>query len=125
MRATSGRSAAVALRDLGAWIPSAMARAICGYTALEASLRHRTSSKAVRHSDLSITLRLLKQASGRSPGSRRGGLAGSGGRSMVADDLQLQAAPRVLHIAPHKPGTTMIQDALHLARERLAAQGVV
>ncbi len=44
---------------------------------------------------------------------------------MVADDLQLQADARVLHIGPHKTGTTMIQDALHLARERLAAQGVV
>lgn len=44
---------------------------------------------------------------------------------MVADDLQLQAGARVLHIGPHKTGTTMIQDALHLARERLAAQGVV
>jgi hypothetical protein len=44
---------------------------------------------------------------------------------MVADDLQLQAGVRLLHIGPHKTGTTMIQDALHLARERLAAQGVV
>jgi len=44
---------------------------------------------------------------------------------MVADDLQLQAGARLLHIGPHKTGTTMIQDALHLARERLAAQGVV
>src|SRR6202050_5558353 len=44
---------------------------------------------------------------------------------MVADELQLQAGARVLHIGPHKTGTTMIQDALHLARERLAAQGVV
>src|SRR6202050_825505 len=44
---------------------------------------------------------------------------------MVADDLQLQAGARVLHIGPHKTGTTMIQDALHLARARLAAQGVV
>jgi hypothetical protein len=44
---------------------------------------------------------------------------------MVADDLQLQAGTRLLHIGPHKTGTTMIQDALHLARERLAAQGVV
>jgi hypothetical protein len=44
---------------------------------------------------------------------------------MVADDLQLQADARLLHIGPHKTGTTAIQDALHLARERLAAQGVV
>ena len=44
---------------------------------------------------------------------------------MVADDLQLQAGARLLHIGPHKTGTTTIQGALHLARERLAAQGVV
>ncbi len=44
---------------------------------------------------------------------------------MAADDLQLQAGARLLHIGPHKTGTTMIQDALHLARERLAARGVV
>jgi hypothetical protein len=44
---------------------------------------------------------------------------------MVADDLQLQAGARLLHIGPHKTGTTMIQDALHLARERLAARSVV
>jgi hypothetical protein len=44
---------------------------------------------------------------------------------MVADDLQLQAGARLLHIGPHKTGTTMIQDALHLARQRLATQGVV
>jgi hypothetical protein len=44
---------------------------------------------------------------------------------MVADDLQLQAGARLLHIGPHKTGTTMIQDALHLGRERLAARGVV
>jgi hypothetical protein len=44
---------------------------------------------------------------------------------MVADDLQLRAGARLLHIGPHKTGTTMIQDALHLARQRLAARGVV
>jgi hypothetical protein len=44
---------------------------------------------------------------------------------MVADDLQLQAGARLLHIGPHKTGTTMIQDALHLARGRLAARDVV
>jgi hypothetical protein len=32
---------------------------------------------------------------------------------------------RLLHIGPHKTGTTAIQGALHLARERLAAEGVV
>ena len=32
---------------------------------------------------------------------------------------------RLLHIGPHKTGTTAVQGALHLARERLAARGVV
>ena len=32
---------------------------------------------------------------------------------------------RLLHISPHKIGTSAIQGALYLARERLAAQGVV
>ncbi len=32
---------------------------------------------------------------------------------------------RLLHIGPHKTGTTAIQGALHLARERLAAEGIV
>jgi hypothetical protein len=35
------------------------------------------------------------------------------------------ASTRLVHIGPHKTGTTAIQGALHLARERLAAQGVV
>jgi hypothetical protein len=43
---------------------------------------------------------------------------------MAADDLQLQVGARLLHIGPHKTGTTMIEDALHPARERLAARGV-
>ena len=37
----------------------------------------------------------------------------------------LEAGNRLLHIGPHKTGTTAIQGALHLARERLAAEGVV
>ena len=32
---------------------------------------------------------------------------------------------RLLHIGPHKTGTSAIQGALFLARERLAAQGVI
>jgi hypothetical protein len=35
------------------------------------------------------------------------------------------AGARLLHIGPHKTGTTAIQGAFHLARERLAAHGVV
>jgi hypothetical protein len=41
------------------------------------------------------------------------------------DDLLLQAGTRLLHIGPHKTGTTTVQGAFYLARERLAAQGVV
>ena len=37
----------------------------------------------------------------------------------------LEPGTRMLHIGPHKTGTTAIQGALHLARERLAAEGVV
>ncbi|HEY5989062.1 MAG TPA: hypothetical protein VIV12_22185, partial [Streptosporangiaceae bacterium] len=40
-------------------------------------------------------------------------------------DLLLDAGTRLLHIGPHKTGTTAVQGAFHLARERLAAQGVV
>jgi hypothetical protein len=42
---------------------------------------------------------------------------------MVAD-LSVTGT-RLLHIGPHKTGTTAVQGALHLARERLAARGVV
>src|SRR5436190_417518 len=37
----------------------------------------------------------------------------------------LEPGSRLLHIGPHKTGTTAIQGALHPARERLAAEGVV
>jgi len=37
----------------------------------------------------------------------------------------LEPGTRLLHIGPHKTGTTAIQGALHLARERLVAEGVV
>jgi hypothetical protein len=43
---------------------------------------------------------------------------------MAADDLQLQAGCRLVHIGPHKTGTTAVQSAFHGARERLAAHGV-
>src|SRR4029077_10661334 len=36
----------------------------------------------------------------------------------------LEPGTRLLHIGPHKTGTTAIQGALHLARRRLAAEGV-
>src|SRR5215467_15796366 len=44
---------------------------------------------------------------------------------MVPDDLTLAAGARLLHIVPHKTGTTTVQGAFHQARERLAAHGVV
>ncbi len=44
---------------------------------------------------------------------------------MAADHLPLQVGARLLHIGPHKTGTTAIQGAFHLARERLALQGIV
>jgi len=44
---------------------------------------------------------------------------------MAPDDLTLAAGARLLHIGPHKTGTTAIQGAFNLARGRLAAHGVV
>jgi len=39
--------------------------------------------------------------------------------------VPLEPGTRLVHIGPHKTGTTAIQGALHLARERLAAASVV
>ena len=44
---------------------------------------------------------------------------------MAGDDLELQDGTRLLHIGPHKTGSSALQNALHLARERLAAEGIV
>jgi hypothetical protein len=53
---------------------------------------------------------------------------------MIADDgmaetssggLLLEPGARLVHIGPHKTGTTAVQDAFHMARERLPAHGVV
>ncbi len=44
---------------------------------------------------------------------------------MTVDDLQLRAGTRLLHIGPHKTGTTAVQGAFHLARRQLAESGVV
>jgi len=44
---------------------------------------------------------------------------------MVPDDLTLAAGTRLLHIGPHKTGTTALQGAFHQARGRLAEHGVV
>jgi len=43
---------------------------------------------------------------------------------VAADDLQLQAGVRLVHIGPHKTGTTAVQGAFKAARQRLAAEGV-
>jgi hypothetical protein len=43
---------------------------------------------------------------------------------MVADDLLLPPDARLLHIGPHKTGTTTVQGAFQRAREHLAAQGI-
>jgi hypothetical protein len=39
-------------------------------------------------------------------------------------DLLLPAGSRLLHIGPHKTGTTSVQSAFHTHRDELAAQGV-
>jgi hypothetical protein len=45
---------------------------------------------------------------------------------LALDDGPLLAAgTRLLHIGPHKTGTTTVQSAFCMARERLAAQGIV
>ena len=44
---------------------------------------------------------------------------------MAPDDLTLEAGARLLHIGPHKTGTSAIQGAFHLARGRLAEYDVV
>lgn len=41
-----------------------------------------------------------------------------------SDDLTLPPGSRILHVGPHKTGTTTLQSAFHVARNRLAAKGV-
>ncbi len=43
---------------------------------------------------------------------------------MAADDLTLERGTRLVHIGPHKTGSSALQGALHLARPRLADRGV-
>lgn len=43
----------------------------------------------------------------------------------MAQDLTLPEGTRLVHIGPHKTGTTAVQGAFHLARERLAEHGVL
>ena len=47
------------------------------------------------------------------------------GEPVTAEDLLLQRGARLLHIGPHKTGTSAIQGALHEARDRLATAGVI
>lgn len=44
---------------------------------------------------------------------------------MPTQKLTVPPGGRILHIGPHKTGTTALQGAFHTARDRLAAQGVV
>jgi hypothetical protein len=44
---------------------------------------------------------------------------------MSAAELELPAGARLVHIGPHKTGTTFVQSALHLARAKLAARGII
>src|SRR5579875_1433024 len=50
--------------------------------------------------------------------------AGQEKEGIAAENLLLPENGLLLHIGPHKTGTTAIQGAFHLARERLAARGV-
>ena len=43
----------------------------------------------------------------------------------IADDVLLPAGTRLLHIGPHKTGTTTLQGAFHAARRAVARQGVL
>lgn len=44
---------------------------------------------------------------------------------MPAQKLTVPPGGRILHIGPHKTGTTALQGAFHTARDRLAAHGVL
>jgi hypothetical protein len=48
----------------------------------------------------------------------------AGLRSMVPDDLPLPDGSRIVHIGPHKTGTTALQAAFWNSRESVAEQGV-
>jgi hypothetical protein len=51
-------------------------------------------------------------------------IAAKPGDTVTQDDLLLAAGTRLLHIGPHKTGSTMVQGAFYLARDRLAGEGV-
>lgn len=50
--------------------------------------------------------------------------AAAGGRSHLADDLPLPEGSRIVHIGPHKTGTTALQAAFWNNRKAVAKQGV-
>lgn len=58
------------------------------------------------------------------PNSEPGQTAAEGSRSMVSDDLPLPEGSRILHIGPHKTGTTALQAAFWNNRKSVAKQGV-
>jgi hypothetical protein len=44
--------------------------------------------------------------------------------STPPDDLRLPPGARLLHVGPHKTGTTSVQQAFHTSRQALARQGI-
>ena len=52
------------------------------------------------------------------------GTAAEGSRTLVADDLPLPEGSRIVHIGPHKTGTTALQAAFWNNRKAVAKQGV-
>ena len=58
------------------------------------------------------------------PNDESGRTAAKGSRSLVADDLPLPEGSRIIHIGPHKTGTTALQAAFWNNRKAVKKQGV-
>jgi hypothetical protein len=58
------------------------------------------------------------------PNGESGRTAAESSRSLVADDLPLPEGSRIVHIGPHKTGTTALQAAFWNNRKAVAKQGV-
>jgi hypothetical protein len=58
------------------------------------------------------------------PNGESGRTAAEGSRSLVADDLPLPEGSRIIHIGPHKTGTTALQAAFWNNRKAVKKQGV-
>ncbi len=58
------------------------------------------------------------------PGSDPGRTAAEGSPSMVPDDLPLPEGSRIVHIGPHKTGTTALQAAFWNNRKAVRTQGL-